>query len=183
MDRLNFFIGKFKPEEMSAVDKLYSYTPEYIPSISEFTDLKVDPPQKIIRKEPTTKPMNTTILQYQLKNKMKSGQVHTHFASDAREISQFVEDSKNLACNSAVVLGGNVPDDEQLMSAWNRDVEQFLSLNKLELGTDLDLNELCELSLALLGIPFTKSNNRSKIEGLYTFFNLFSDFNDLDHFK
>eukprot|EP00835_Amoeboradix_gromovi_P000361 NODE_12_length_45166_cov_0.552511.p16 type:complete len:201 gc:universal NODE_12_length_45166_cov_0.552511:34135-34737(+) len=182
MDRINFFIEQYKTEDITINNRLYCYNPEYIPSIGEFTDLKVDPPQKINRKEPTTKPMNTTILQYQLKNKTKYAQVQTHFASDSREIAQFVNDSSHLSNNSAVVFGRNIPDEESLLSAWNREIEQFLSLNRLKLDTDLELNEVCEVAFALLGIPFD-SNNRSKIEGLYALFNLYSDFTQLDHFK
>ena len=182
MDKLTKFINAYKPEELTFITRLEPILPEYIPSIGEFSDLKVDPPQKINRKEPTTKPLNNAILQYQLKNKMKSVKIQSHFASDAREVSQFVEDSKHLANNSSIVTSCNIPEEEVLMSAWNRDVDHFLSITPLLLENDMDLKELCDLSLSLLGIPYNESD-RSRIEGLNALFNLYHNFNSSDHFK
>eukprot|EP00834_Sanchytrium_tribonematis_P000869 NODE_17_length_48642_cov_1.199349.p33 type:complete len:184 gc:universal NODE_17_length_48642_cov_1.199349:753-202(-) len=182
MERLDFFLNQFVPTNIQAELKLRTYIPDYIPSIGEMMDIKVEPPQKITRKEPTTRPINETVLKFQLKNKLKKNLVESHYATNQRELAQYVEDSKHLLSNSAVVFSQSVPQEEDLMEVWSTSINDILCHGKVGLEHDLDTQQFTELSLSLIGIPFDASI-RSKIEGLYILFNVYNEFKNSGHFK
>lgn len=78
-----------------------------------------------------------------------------------------------------------MPDIDQLMEAWNPDIEE--ALNGLELpGPDLDveLNMYVLIVCSLLGIPVHElTNGKSFTESLHVLFTLYSDFKANQHFR
>jgi len=106
-----------------------------------------------------------------------------------KQISKWVssiEEAHRMKPSPTVTYTKAMPDIDQLMEAWNPQMEEALR-GGLELpgpDLDVDLNMYALIVCSLIGIPINElSNGKSYTESLHVLFTLYSDFKANQHFR
>lgn len=198
IEELFTYIQRYKPHTIELDATLKPFIPELIPSIGEVDAfLKMPRPDGepmglgvTCLDEPTMNPSDPSILEFQLRSLSKHQEMEpmeVRFIENAeknpKEIENWfkrVDELNRTKPAPTVQYSKRMPEIEQLMEIWPRDLEEFLEQNTLpELADlDLDLESYIKVVAALLDVPV----HNHLTETLHVIFTLYSEFRMNHHF-
>jgi intraflagellar transport protein 46 len=198
VEELFTYIQRYKPHTIELDATLKPFIPELIPSIGEVDAfLKMPRPDGepmglgvTCLDEPTMNPSDPSILEFQLRSLSKHQEMEpmeVRFIENAeknpKEIENWfrrVDELNRTKPAPTVQYTKRMPEIEQLMEIWPRDLEEFLEQNSLpELADlDLDLESYIKVIAALLDVPV----HNHLTEPLHLIFTLYSEFRMNHHF-
>ncbi|KAJ3343951.1 Intraflagellar transport protein 46 [Gonapodya sp. JEL0774] len=222
------YVGKFKPHEIELEPELRVFLPEYIPAVGDIDafikiprpDTKPDTLGLTVLDEPAAKQSDPHVLALHLRSLSKTS--HTNpptivptvpiasLAQNPKPVDQWIKGIEELhrgKPRAGMVYTRRVPDVEEVMQAWDEQVEGVVAEVQLPPATiDLPLPLYAALTSILLDIPvpaatlssliasasapITQVSNvdprfgqsSSLVESLHLIFSAYSEFRNSQHF-
>ncbi|XP_061449309.1 intraflagellar transport protein 46 homolog isoform X2 [Rhineura floridana] len=192
------YIRRYSSQMIDLEHKLKPFIPDFIPAVGDIdaflkvprSDGKPDNLGLLVLDEPSTKQSDPTVLSLWLTENSKQhnvAQIKVKSLENAEKnpkaIDSWIESISELhRCKppATVHYARPMPDIDTLMQEWSPEFEDLLG--KVSLPTadiNCSLAEYTDMICAILDIPVYKGH----IQSLHTFFSLYSEFKNSQHFK